>query len=273
MRRLLLPLSALLFILVFGVREWNLWPDGTTHIVVFSVGQGDSTLITTATGKRILIDGGPDWSTLQKLGAHMPFFDRSIDLLVLSHSNLDHFASFPEVLRRYDVGAIAISDIAVKSPWFQKIIETAKNTGTIIRPLRAGQTVVLDTHLSMRVLWPPSPIPTSYANELNNTSLVFRLESPKNSMLFTGDIEERVETTLVLAKTDLASQTLKVPHHGSRTSSSTGFLLAVSPKLAIISSGKNSYGHPHSGVLARYEKLGIRTKRTDTEGDIEIVWE
>ena len=271
-RRIAYASIALILITLFAMRECALWPDSHTHLLFLSVGQGDSTLIKTVHGKKILIDGGPDWSTLEALGRQLPFFDRSIDLLILSHANLDHLASFPEILERYHVAVIAVSDIAVDTPWFLRITDTARKVGTTILPLHAGQAVTLDDTLIASVLWPPKKLPLTYAKELNNTSLVLKISDGEHAALFTGDMEERVESTLVLAKAAIKADILKVPHHGSKTSSSTGFLLAVGPSTAIISVGQNSYGHPNPGVLQRYKALGIETRRTDNEGDIEVVW-
>ncbi len=249
-----------------------LQPDGKTHIVFLDVGQGDSALLTLADGKRILIDGGPDWSTLEKLGKYMPFFDRHIDMLILSHPNSDHMVSFPEVLRRYSVGALVTAGTIYDSGVYAATLSGASVHGVPLVTMHAGQKISLGDDL-LEALWPPEHMPIDFDTDANNESLTLRFTHAGKRVLFTGDLEAIVEKTLVEAKADLKADILKVPHHGSKTSSSTGFLLAVRPSLAVISVAKNnSYGHPNAEVLARLRAIGAETKRTDELGDIELEW-
>jgi competence protein ComEC len=251
--------------------EYRVLPDGNTHVRFLTVGQGDSAMVTTPAGATILIDGGPDWSTARELWRFTSLFRRSIDVLILSHANLDHFASFPTLLRYYHVNTLLISGIGDGSEWYRSLLEEAKRSGTSIQTLSAGQRVTID-QLTLTLLWPPQTLGKEYLTDLNNVSLVFRLDDGTHSALFTGDSEERVEKTLVQSGIDLSADLLKVPHHGSLTSSSLDFLKKVHPKDAIISVGKNTYGHPKDAILKRYESLGIRTRRTDQEGTIEYAW-
>lgn len=272
--------SVLVFVVVIGCcsillagREWSLLPDGHTHIHFFDVGQGDSTLIKTPTGRTVVIDGGPDWSTLESLGSTLPFFQRRIDVLVLSHANLDHLASFPELLMRYRVGQLLVSVDTVSAPWFQKIIDATKHAHTELRVMRAGDSISLDTELTMDILWPAKKINPALLKELNNTSLVLRIDDRHHSALFTGDMESLVEEVMLRAKIPLESEILKVAHHGSKTSSTEAFLRAVRPKIAVISVGKdNSYGHPNADVIKRLESVGATVRRTDQEGGIDVTW-
>lgn len=259
--------------ITLGVREWRLQPDGHTHISFFDVGQGDSALIKTPSGRTILIDGGPDWSTLEAVGGTLPFFSRHIDVLILSHANLDHLASFPEILKRYRVQQLLVSIATIDSPWFRKMIDATKSANTELRVIRAGDTMTLDRKLSVDVLWPPEKLDPSLVKELNNTSLVLRVHDERRSALFTGDIESIVEDVLLRAKVPLRSDILKVAHHGSKTSSTEAFLSAVKPMIAVISVGRdNTYGHPHADVIKRLEEGGTSVRRTDEEGEITITW-
>ncbi len=261
-----------ILVVVLGAREWRLQPDGNVHIVFFDVGQGDSALITLSDGKRILIDGGPDWSTLEKLGTHMPFFNRHIDMLVLSHPNSDHMLAFPEVLRRYTVGTLVTAGTEYNSGTYRATLSGASLRGVPILHLYAGQSIALGKD-SLEVLWPPRVMPKGFNSNENNESLTLRFTHDGKRVLFTGDIETIVEKTLVEARADLRADILKVPHHGSKTSSSTGFLLAVHPQSSVISVGrKNPYGHPNADVLRRLHSIGSEIRRTDESGDIEIVW-
>ncbi len=257
---------------ILGIREYSLAPDGKTHIVFFDVGQGDSALLTLADGKQILIDGGPDWSTLEKLGRFMPFFDRHIDLLILSHPNADHMISFPEVLRRFSVGALVTAGTVYESGTYRATLSGAELHGVPLVTMRAGERISLGTD-ALEVLWPPKIMPNGFNKNTNNESLTIRFTHGGKRVLFTGDLESIVEKTLLEARTDLRADILKVPHHGSKSSSTMEFLAAVRPSMAVISVAKeNSYGHPNADVLTRLALVGAEVRRTDESGDIELEW-
>lgn len=265
----------LVFVLLsFGltIREWTLLPDGNMHLRFLSVGQGDSAMISTPEGKTIVIDGGPDWSTLEELGKHLPFFSRRIDLLVLSHPNLDHLLSFPEILRRYKVGGILMSGVEDALPRYGEIFALAEQNGIPIIAVSAGQSIEVEDNVTMAILWPPKTMPKGFTKNDNDASVVVMLKYKDQRALFTGDIEKPAEETLVRAHADLKADILKVAHHGSKTSNADAFLRAVSPSLAVISVGKNSYGHPRPEILERLKSMGVETHRTDLEGTIEVSW-
>lgn len=256
-----------------GARELSLRPDGKTHVIFFDVGQGDSALITTPSGKRVLIDGGPDWSTLERLGSHMPFFDRSIDMVMLSHPNADHLMSLPEVLRRYDVKALATAGTQYDMGRYTATLSGAQMSGVKSLVLYAGQRIALGSGTDLTVLWPPATMPKGMSKDVNNESLVLRFESRGKRVLFTGDMESIVEKTLVQARADVRADILKVAHHGSNSSSSTGFLLLIRPTTAVISVGEgNPFHHPRLEIVKRLQDLGADVRRTDLEGDIEVSW-
>ncbi len=258
---------------LLGAREWMLRPDGRLHIRFLDVGQGDSALITTPSGRTIVIDGGPDWSTLEGLGTYLPFLNRHIDLLMISHPNLDHLLSFPEILRRYSVGSIAMTEVPGTLAQYNEIISIAQEKNIPILKIYAGRTIDLGDDAKLVILWPPAVMPKGFTKELNETSVVARLEYAGHRALFTGDLERSAEETLVRAHADLKADVLKVGHHGSKTSTSTGFLLAVRPSLAVISVGaNNSYGHPNQGILDRLIKAGITVRRTDRSGMVKVTW-
>lgn len=257
---------------LFGIREWKLEPDGRLHLRFLAVGQGDSALIVLPRGQTILVDGGPDWTTLEALGKYLPFFDRRIDLLVLSHANRDHLTSFPEILRRYRVGGILLPRTDATLSPDSEILTLARASNVPVITGAAGDILRLPDGAAFSVLWPPEHVPVSFGRDANNTALVLKLTYKEHTALFAGDISATVENILVRARADLAATILKVPHHGSRFSSSTGFLLAIRPSLAVISTGPNPYGHPHPSILRRLRSLGIRVERTDENGQVNVVW-
>ncbi len=232
------------------------------EVIFFNVGQGDSIYIEALTDKQILIDGGPSSVILEKLSEEMPFYDRTIELMVLTHPDHDHLFGLIEVLRNYKVENILQTGAEKETKEYEAWKEMIKKEGANILKARKGQTIFFKGAL-LKVLHPSEKLD----NSINDTSIVLKLLHGSNSFLFTGDITEKTEKKLGDADSDV----LKAAHHGSKTSSCPEFLEKVSPSLAVISVGENSYGHPDKGVLARLEEFGIQVKRTDKDNDIGII--
>lgn len=237
------------------------------------IGQGDATLIQTSSSNQILIDGGPDASILPQLGRLLPFYDRSIDLIILTHPQMDHLVGLIDVLKRYRVGRILSTGVLYNSPAYDewnKIIQEKKIPMTIAR---RGQKISLGSGVFMDILSPETDsLGKLFSNDVNDTSVVARVSYGKNYFLFTGDIEFSIENKLAeMSDITLASDVLKVAHHGSKTSSSERFLTVSHPKIAIIEVGRdNRYGHPTWEVLSRLEKFGSKIFRTDLDGTVRI---
>ncbi len=274
LRVMILRISALACVAMLAtsalaLHELSLQPDGRLHAYVFDVGQGDSLLLISPSGKTVLIDGGPDLSLLEHLGNSLPFLQRTIDLLVLTHPDSDHIAALPELLRRYDVEQVLLSGVRHASARYMAFLDLLAEKRISVMfadpatDIDIGDGVVLDT------LWPPKGTAGTEPDPANNSSVVFRVLSPDGNLLLAGDIERQAERALLATGADLRAGVLKVPHHGSRTSSSTGFLLAVAPDTAVISVGEdNSFGHPHEEITQRYAALGIDVRSTAQEGTI-----
>jgi competence protein ComEC len=244
-------------------------PDGRLHVYFLDVGQGDAIFVRTPDGHQVLIDGGPSPSAvLAELPSLMPFWDHSLDLLVLTHPDQDHMAGLLGVLERYHVDravdAVAADDPA-GDPWREGLTQAGVRAVPGLRGTRlaAGGVVLSILH--------PGPVPlTGTPADDNNNSLVLRLDYGKASFLLTGDAEAEAEADLVRAGQPLKADVLKVGHHGSRRSSTAPFLVAVAPRLAVIQVGSdNRFGHPHPEVL---ERLGPATiLRTDLNGRVEVI--
>ncbi|MBP9773868.1 MAG: MBL fold metallo-hydrolase [Candidatus Peribacteraceae bacterium] len=248
-------------------------PDGKTHVSFLAVGQGDSTLIVSPSGKRIVIDGGPDLTTLEHLGSHLGFFNRHIDILILTHPHLDHIASFPQILKRYSVGQILMSGADYTQPRYAQMLAEMKAQNIALLLSQPGKTIDIGDGLVFDMLWPPSGAFGTYYSNPHDEGVVVRARFGNQSALFTGDLEEKYEEKILESKLDIRADILKVGHHGSLTSTSTGFLIAVHPDLAIISVGKNNlFRHPRQAILDRLNYFNIPYKRTDLDGTIEVVW-
>jgi len=235
-----------------------------------AVGEGDAILIETAAGQNILIDGGPNNATLLGLGRFLPFYDRQIDLLILTHPHRDHFSGLLEITRRYDVQKIMITGVNCADEeylaWLKMIAEN--KIGVEIADHRG--TMALGGGAELAVLFPAESLAGKSISNLNNSSIVAKLKYFNHDVLLTGDHEQILKA---IAGQDLKAEILKVSHHGSKYASPKIFLQAVSPEQAVISVGKNSFGHPGGQVIADLKNLGAIVSRTDVSGDISFVAE
>jgi len=262
---LLLPCA-----LVAG-REFRLLPDGQAHAYILDVGQGDAILLVSPSGKRILIDGGPDLSALEQLGAHLPFFDRRIDLVAFTHPDSDHITALPEVLKRYRVGRILFSPVEHVSGQYERLLTLVEAKRIPVILPDPSQDIDFGDGLVLDILWPPKNLMRS--EDTNRASLVLRALAGSGSVLLTGDIDEAGEEAMIGAGTPLAATVLKVSHHGSAGATSLPLLSATHPALAVISVGKdNRFGHPSPEMLARLSQLKIPVRTTMEEGTIDLVF-
>ena len=244
--------------------------DGILEITFFDIGQGDSIFIETSDGKQVLIDGGPDNSILEKLNQTMSFYDRTIDLVILTHPDADHITGLVKVLNYYQIEHILTSGLEKDTAIYMKWKELFEEKNISLSLAQQGQRIILQNNVILEVLWPDQNLISSYSNPANNVSVVTRLVYDDIEILLTGDIEKKVENYLVNQDFDLESDILKLAHHGSKSSTIFNFLKAVNPKIAVISVGEdNRYKHPSQEVLERIKDLIIY--RTDEDGDICIL--
>ena len=233
--------------------------DEKFHLVTCDVGQGDA-ILAVYQNTQILIDGGPDRSVLDCLGRHMPFWDRTLELVILTHPEKDHYGGLPEVLKRYQVDNFMLNDVLISSPDYQALLSLVGGSRSkVVRPLK-GQMVRLGL-MSLDILNPDD----NPKKELNLYSIVAELHFGSFLALLTGDSQNFIfgENHHV--------QYIKVPHHGSKNGLSALLLNETKPDLAVISVGKNSYGHPHEEILQMLKNAGIKILRTDQMGDVEVV--
>jgi len=254
-----------------GVFQLN---QSLLEVTFFDVGQGDSIFIETPQRHQILIDGGPASAILEKLGKEMSFWDRTIDLVVLTHPEHDHYGGLIEVLKRYKVANIlwsgVLKDTAEYQEWQRLIAEEGAEIFIAQTGLRISGGRTSSGRYDLFILHPFESLEGQKVSNINNTSVVAKLVFKENSFLFTGDIEKSVENKLLGKGIDV--DVLKAGHHGSKTSSAQEFVEEVSPQIAVISAGRdNSYGHPHQQVLEVLEKYATTILRTDLSGDIKII--
>ena len=269
---LLFVLGILVFLNIFiwqEVFDWLFNPY--LKVIFFNVGQGDAIFIVSPQKHQILIDGGPNSIILEKLAKEMPFWDRSIDLIILTHPEHDHIAGLLEVLKRYKVENILWTGVIRDTAEYKEWLRLIKRENSELRIAKAEQKIkAREVHFD--ILNPFENLSGRKIKNVNDTSVITKLVFDKKSFLFSGDAYKPVERKLIARGLALDSDVLKVGHHGSKTSSAEEFIEKVLPEIAVISAGKNNrYGHPHQQTLDTLEKYGVETLRTDINGDIKII--
>lgn len=244
----------------------------TVRVDFIDVGQGDAALVTSPSGKTVLIDGGPAHhapALTAFLAAHVR---GPLDLILLSHRHEDHLGGLPAVVR--STGTRLFMDappIGHAGPDYATLMHELEARGIPARQATRGRRIDLGGGAVITLLGPPDPPITGSRSDVNANSVVARLTFGTASILFAGDAESRTEAWLLDSGEDLRADVLKVAHHGSRYASGARFLRAVRPRVAVISAGAgNEYGHPAPVTLSRFERAGVTVYRTDLDGDVTV---
>ncbi len=272
------PKWLILPLLIVAILVWAAvltMPDGKLHVSFLDVGQGDAIAIRLPNGQDILIDGGPDSQRLTlELSKKLPFWDRTIDLVVCTQPQADHVTGLVDILHRYEVKQVFEPGIPYNSSIYREWLRVIEDKGIKYTVVRAGQELDLGSGIKLQVLNPPEDLFQGTSHDVDNNGAVLRLSWNKVSFLFTADVREEVEFELIGQPANLRSTVLKVAHHGSKTSTTSQFLAAVDPQLAVICVGAdNTFGHPTTEVLKRLiERVGKdNVYRTDEDGTIEFI--
>lgn len=266
---------AFLFVLIFLITDFFIWYTvwkenrGDLLTVTFlNIGQGDAIFMQAPNGNQVLVDAGPSKTVLRELGKVMPFYDRTIDVMIVTNPDTDHMAGFIDVLQRYEV-SYALESGTISNTSTYKELSNKMNDEDLTKLLaRRGMVILIDAKRSiyLQVLFPDRDV--SGINR-NDGSIMMKLVYGKTSFMFTGDAPVKMERYLISLEDDLKSTILKVGHHGSKTSTSIEFARAVSPELAVISAGKNNrYGHPHKEVISVLENQKIPYLITGEHGRV-----
>lgn len=275
---LALPVIALLMAFLVAAGQ----PDGRLHVWVLDVGQGDAILLRTPQGHTVLVDGGPGATPLLNgVGAHLPFWQHSLDMVVLTHPHQDHMMGLPDLLDRYGVSLVVETEFSptagIQTAW----VGALKSRAVPVHYARRGERISFsgEPALWLDVLSPITPDAVlerqtrSQGGDINNTSVVLQLHYGPHSIVLEGDAQTVAEAAMVQYEgADLHSAVLKVGHHGSDTSSSPTFLAMTQPKVAIISVGSaNTFGHPAPQTLNALQQAGAAIYRTDQNGTVEVI--
>lgn len=241
---------------------------GKLRLIFCDVGQGDGILMITPGSRQIVVDGGPGTKIVDCLSQKMPFWDKTIEMVILSHPQRDHLEGLIEVLARYKVKIIATTGIKNETELFKAWRQAVEREKTEEIVLAAGNSLVAD-RLEIEVLWPSigkleewQSLPPS---DLNQSSIVLRANFDQFCAYLTGDLPKEMLESLI----EKDCQILKISHHGSKTGTNEQILDFANPQVAIIQVGSNNFGHPHKEVLDLLESKDIKILRNDTEGIIE----
>lgn len=269
------------FILVLLLLNFFVWPEvfslnkkPVLGVTFLDIGQGDAIFIKTPANRTFLIDGGPSSAVLGKLSQRLPFWQTNLDAVVLTHPDQDHIFGLLEVLKKYHVGYIfwtgMVRDGGNYQEWLKLLAQKEKEGTKIV--ITHAPMHIKNGAVDFMVLNPGENLEGKFfGKQDNDTGIVLKTIYGRTSVLLTADTSFTVEKELLAKKYNLASDILKVGHHGSKYSTGEDFVRAVSPKIAGISVGKdNSYGHPTQEVLQRLQSFGIQTLRTDQVGDIHF---
>ncbi len=270
-------------------------PDSFVHIYICDVGQGDATLISYAY-TQVLIDGGKDSRVLACLRSAMPLGDKKLELVIATHADADHIGGLAGVLSQYLVDTVFVPAQSKKTADFKDfnaaVLRALTKKTTVLEPVTGTEIRITDSLRLTVVSHQGSdgrldPVWSTRGETLlsdfdaqkddldkdtNNGSIVIYLKHNSTSALFTGDLELEGEQALLKSGLIIKSTLLKVGHHGSKSSTSQGFIDSVAPEISVISVGrKNKYGHPHEEIINRLLSHGVKILRTDEKGTIEFV--
>ncbi len=278
-------LYALIILILFQFYLWDKVVDAyetsstkdNFSVHFLDIGQGDATLIQTPDNKQILIDGGPDYTVLNKeLQNVMPKGDDNIEILILTHPDSDHLRGLVDLIDEYKTDLIIQNPSSKSSKIYKEWLKKIKKQNIKVASGISGELISYKNNdnqeiFTLSILGPPTPENSSDANE---NSIITKLDFQNHSFIFTGDAGKETENLLsdIYSTTDLDIDVLKVGHHGSKHSTSANFVAETSPEYSIISCGENnSYGHPNDEVLETIAESEIL--RTDVNGTISFVLE
>ncbi len=265
------------------------FPNSEWQLTFCNVGQGDAILLSRGF-EQMLIDGGPNDQVLECLAHHLPFFDRTIEVVALTHPEADHLTGLVAVLKKYQVKYFLSSPVGNESAGYEALLtQIKKQTPAIkvVNPYEGDKIKLAD--LTLVVVWPEriwladqltncqagncqlgkKVLGLSTTKKLNDFSLVFLLRGQNFTALLMGDADSQVQDEIMAENNLPKVNLLKFPHHGSKTGLREDFLALIKPEEAVISVGKNSYGHPTREALELLKKYGVKIKRTDLEGEIQ----
>jgi competence protein ComEC len=248
---------------------WLLVSDTHDARVYFlNVGQGDASLIMLPDDIQIVIDGGPNGDIARKIGMYLPFYDRTIEYMLLTHPHSDHITGLEEIARRYNVKTFIYNGVTRDLPVFTSLLTILDDQRTEIIIVDAERTLTISQDTRLELLFPDHTLKPIEYEDYNDSSVIARFVYGATAFLFMGDASIEAERYLVEKGIDLKANVLKVGHQGSKTSSDPLFINTVDPNFGVIMVGENNYGHPHYRTIKTLEDSRVKILQTNLEGDI-----
>ncbi len=243
---------------------------GKLRIIACDVGQGDGLLVITPKGDDVVIDAGPGTKIADCLSRYMPFWDRKVEMMVLTHPQQDHMEGQMAVFANYEVENMVTTGVENDTELYREWQKALVNEGSKVYKPMAGDAISVGG-VSFDVLWPAKSRYEIWQakppTDVNESSVILKLNYAGKCAYFTGDIPKEILELVVNGKCDI----LKVAHHGSKTGTNQRVLDEVKPSVALISVGQNNkFGHPNKEVLDILDAVGVKILRTDKMGDIEV---
>lgn len=235
-----------------------------------NVGQGDATYLSMPDGRDALVDGGPGDKVLAELGEVMPFWDKDLDLIIVTHNHSDHISGILGVLKRYEVKEIWLSGAIHTSDQYLEMLKIIREKKIKTRVVKEGDEANFD-QVKVRVVYPNKSWKGEKPEDQHEADVVTRWTYGKFALLLTGDLSKKQISDLESSKEIIKADILKVPHHGSATGLTLEFLQKISPSTAVIEVGKNNFGHPKKSILNLLNYNNVKTYRTDNNGRVEFV--
>ncbi len=259
-------------VLVVAPAFWYLYnPTHQLEVIFFDIGQGDAILIKTPFGQNVLIDGGPDNTVIKRLSENLAWWDKKIDLMILTHPHDDHVSGLIDVIKRYKVEKILYTGVVHSSPNYLVWLELIRDRKIPLTIIDRPQIIEFGENCELQIIYPRESLLGKEVSNLNNSSIVIQLVYRQTKFLLAGDIELEAEQELLASGIDLSANIFKANHHGSDTSNSKEFLQAVQPEIVVIQVGDNNFGHPSRRVIKRLERIGAQVFRNDLDGTVKLI--
>jgi competence protein ComEC len=249
-------------IFIYGYQEYQRIANPQDQISFLNIGQGDSTLILSKRGDRIVVDCGPNSKVIDQLESKLGFWANRIDMIIITHGDTDHFGGCRDIIDRFKVGKVMINGVFdEKNKGYQELLQYIKQKDIPILPSIRSTSITLSDSIELTVLNPQENLWGQDISNDNPESIVMLLRSQKYSVLLTGDADDNTESKIMLQYPHLDVDILKAGHHGSKTSTSEKLLDAITPQQVIISAGANNrYNHPSPDIIKKLENRSIEIK-------------
>lgn len=241
------------------------------RVSFLDIGQGDSILIQTPHGRTVLIDGGPGTTLLERLGEELSFWQQDIDLMILTHPDLDHLEGLVDALKRFQVQQVMLTGAIHGSRLYTAFLELIDEQQISILLPDPSQDWQIDEGVLIDIIGPSRSVAQQNVESPNDASVALRVIYGQAVMMLSGDGEELQESELLRSGFDLRAQVFKAGHHGSSTSNDPGFVQAVDPVWSVVSSGQdNPFDHPHLDPVLLFDERDIEWWDTKKEGTITM---